>query len=257
MIYSIEPHWKTISQSIQGTSHERLGMVCQDTSGVSILQEVTLIATVADGAGSARFAETGSRLAVESTLKTLSNPEIIKNIFSEGASWRQILSNVVNSTRCVIEKHAQFLDTTISELATTLIVVVANKNRVFVAQIGDGGVVIADQSGGFNILSRPIKGEYANETYFLSSQDAVNLLQFAEYASTNFIAIFSDGLERLALQSPDDDPYHPFFRPLQDFIEKMDDVESATEELVTFLTSKKIRDRTDDDISLILCSLSH
>ena len=66
--------WRHVAQSLQGPSHQSDGTPCQDSHLVRVLSNSaddgdavqTIIACVADGAGSAKFSEIGSALVCES-----------------------------------------------------------------------------------------------------------------------------------------------------------------------------------------------
>ncbi len=99
--------------------------------------------------------------------------------------------------------------------AATLILVGATADRLAVAQLGDGAVVAGELPDRLFLVNRPQRGEYANETYFLTQEDALEQVQVSvwEKAVTS-LAVMSDGLTRLAMQLPAHEPYLPFFQPL-------------------------------------------
>ena len=59
---------RVIGASVCGTSHERIGQVCQDFHAYHLLTDSLLLIAVADGAGSARCAEVGALTAVQSVV---------------------------------------------------------------------------------------------------------------------------------------------------------------------------------------------
>lgn len=66
--------WKAIARSTVGTNHLKQQIPCQDYGGCKILNRV-VIGVVADGAGSAKYADIGARLAVETVLEYLAGVE--------------------------------------------------------------------------------------------------------------------------------------------------------------------------------------
>jgi hypothetical protein len=52
-------------------------------------------------------------------------------------------------------------------------------------------------------------------------------------------------------------PHKPFFFPLFDFAANADDKTVAKEQLLKFLRSDRITQRTDDDLTLIIAALSN
>jgi serine/threonine protein phosphatase PrpC len=143
------------------------------------------------------------------------------------------------------------------EYATTLSCVVADAERLVVAQIGDGAVV-ADQGEGLFAATRLQRGEYANETHFLTQDDALDQVVVDVFEQpAQLLAVMSDGLIRLALKMPSQEPHAPFFEPLFRYTKQVadngnEDVLLASQQLATFLRSERVNARTDDDKSLVL-----
>ena len=70
------------------------------------------------------------------------------------------------------------------------------------------------------------------------------------------MAAFSDGLQLLCLKWPECVPHEGFFSPLFNFIRRMSDEVQAGQELVSFLGSERIKELTDDDLTLVLASVT-
>ena len=125
------------------------------------------------------------------------------------------------------------------------------------AQIGDGAVVVSDESGGYRLFTTPQRGEYANITVFLVSRNALDSLEVkSEPTSPVRIAMFTDGLQNLVLRAATDTPHAPFFAPLFQWIESRPDGADYGPALEGLLTSPRVAQRTDDDVTLLLASLS-
>ena len=66
--------WKILSESVPGSSHRRSGKPCQDyclAAELALGQETALVMLCADGSGSAKHGENGSRVACESLLELI------------------------------------------------------------------------------------------------------------------------------------------------------------------------------------------
>jgi hypothetical protein len=169
---------------------------------------------------------------------------------------RQLLHDALLSARDAVWMEAAARQIPSRELATTLIVVLATDRWIAAAQVGDGAAVVGGENGVLRALTCPPTAEYANETIFLTSPGAIETaqVQFCRGPIT-CIALFSDGLQRLALKLPEGAPHAPFFAPLFRFTAEAADAEVAHHQLTAFLTSPRITDRADDDLTLLLATL--
>ena len=138
------------------------------------------------------------------------------------------------------------------ELACTLLVIAAWDDVVAVAHLGDGAAV-ARRSGSdaLFVLSGPDRGEFANETWFLTSpgwQDRVRVI--VEEGVDAFCA-FTDGCEAASLvRGEPPRPFQPFCDPLFDFAREVEDAGEASEEVRRLLESEAMRRSSGDDKTL-------
>ncbi len=203
---------------------------------------------MADGAGSAPAAELGAQLAVESAIAALAcdlpatAPEL---------ATRQALS----AARDAAITAARERELALSDLACTLLVAIAAPNCLTCAQIGDGAAVACDRAGQLYLVAPPQRGEYANQTHFLTSATALSDCQIQTWTGDlAALALLTDGLLALALQEPGSVPHAPFFAPLFEFARQSDDREAAIAELREFLHSPPVSARTADDLTLLLAT---
>jgi len=242
--------WRVFAVSVQGSAHERRGMPCQDANKYERLSHEVLISAVADGAGSARYAQQGSQLAVQAFLEFLRSQPLESLITAGIDDWRALAMRAMQAVQNRLVDQAKSSDATVADFATTLIGVVVTPQAVVTAQIGDGAVVLEDTHGQLHLLSHMRFGEYLNETVFLTSKNALQHARFERWeGEVAHLAIFTDGLELLALQLPDAKPHPRFFQPLFRFV---DSDEATVEQLEAFLRSERVRTRTDDDLTLVL-----
>ena len=229
--------WRTAAVSEAGVSHIQNGVDCQDSSLVHVGTK-WLIACVADGAGSAIHSKEGSRTAVESFVEVAADllrcrydPETtVRNAFD------QARLGVSKISGCETQKYA-----------TTLLGLVATRNRVAAAQVGDGAIIIDGQ-----VVLKGHAGEYANETSFIT-QDEVAPQLFVSKRKVRRVALITDGLEHLALQRRGQErrAHRPFFNSMYRWLRKTKRLD-RNEQLSDFLRSDMIRSRTGDDVTLLL-----
>ncbi|MDY6938004.1 MAG: PP2C family serine/threonine-protein phosphatase [Cyanobacteriota bacterium] len=171
---------------------------------------------------------------------------------------RLLLADALESARQAVEAAAEERHVAVRELASTLIAIVATPDWVAAAQVGDGAAVVCDVENQILPLTIPKSGEYINETTFLISPNARASAQFHLWQGTPMqIAMFSDGLQLLALDMPAGTPHAPFFAPLFRFVaqDNLSD-DRAKEELENFLTSDRVTQRADDDLTLVLATFN-
>lgn len=246
--------WNVVAASVRGASHERADLECQDAHLWTLLRPGVLVAAVADGAGSARLGHIGARVATAAAVGATTEREAF---LSEGAAatWKTVLEDGIASARLAVEMEATALGCPSGELATTLILVLASRTLVGVAQIGDGAAVVLDDDEGLITLTTPQTGEYINETVFLTSPAALERAQvILRPGSPTRLAVFSDALQLLALKMPHAIPHEAFFLPLFRFVDDQTDLAEAESALAGFLRSRKVTDRVDDDVTLLLAS---
>jgi hypothetical protein len=212
-----------------------------------------VLAAVADGAGSAEAAEVGARLAVETAIEALAVEFGTAMVEDRAAAIRAVFLEA----RETIAHRALDDGRPLGAYATTLTCLVAWRDGAVVGRLGDGFAVVADVEDGLRSLppSRPDRGEYANETVFLTGPDGDDRLEIAELEGpVGAVAVSTDGLLRLAMELASYRPHARFFRPLFAFARQAD-LETADGQLAAFLASDRVRARTDDDATLVLAVL--
>jgi hypothetical protein len=247
---SVAP-WRVVGASVAGSAHERANIPCQDAHRCTVLPNGCLVIAVADGAGSAARSEEGANLAVEVAIAQCTD-SLQAETLTDDQGWRALVGAAFNAAFAAIAAEAESAHAPIRDYATTLTVVMAMGAHLAIGQIGDG-IVVAEGDDGLFLAASPQRGEYANEVALLTSPQAVADTVIAVFAaSVRAMAVTTDGLLRLAVRLPLYEPHAPFFRPLFAFLRETDDAPGAQGELVRFLVSDRVADRTDDDKTLVL-----
>lgn len=245
--------WAIASAAAVGSSHLRGNTPCQDAYLVEtlpmVLGEPALMAFVADGAGSASMAEQAAQAAVSTAAE-----HCRQHANTIGASFdAAFISQLVRSARAAMVSLADNAGLPVREFACTLLGVLAFRDQTLAFQIGDGGIVL-DHGDGLALAITPMSGEYVNMTHFLIDDDAETRVAVQTSARVERMALFSDGLQRLALSLHDLTPHAPFFAPFFQTLGKVPSPkrEQLDQALEQFLSSDKVNARTDDDKTLIL-----
>ncbi|CAN5476606.1 protein-serine/threonine phosphatase PphC [soil metagenome] len=240
--------WSVLADSVIGTSHRRLGTPCQDAYAAKVFgtDRDRLVLVVADGAGSARHAEIGSRLACDSLASRVHS---LNDGPAPTVDW---LTKTIADVRDELASEAERLNACLRDLACTLLVVVAWPDEALIAQIGDGAIVWRSGEE-FQLAFWPARGEYANETHFLTQEDFVAALTIRrEPSALQEVALLSDGLQIVALDYALKAPHLPFFEPLLKWMASAEDMTALQQPFRTFLEWDRFDSHTDDDKTLLL-----
>ena len=211
-----------------------------------------MIACAADGAGSAKHSDVGSALVCESVADAAteyleSRKDLLKLQHKDILSWCE-------SAREKLRSAADSRGISIRDLATTLCVAILTPHGSIFFQIGDGAITVGND-GVYGVVFWPQSGEYANVTNFMTSENFQDHLEFqATPKQFTELAIFTDGIERLALNFETQTPHLPFFRPLFQAVRTSKNGSSLDDDLAQFLQSESVRNRSDDDKTLILAT---
>lgn len=286
-----------------GAGHVKAGLPCQDAAGWRVTRDGTLLAAAADGAGTAERSAAGARLAVQTALEYLEAamraPAEIRAAAADaepapdceppppnsGLQNSDPLTAAFAAARTALERLAEQEGRPLRDYAATLSLAAAGADYLLAGAIGDCAIVAAAGDGDeLQTLIDLERGEYANETHFLTGDDALERLRLARRPQRAArLALFSDGLARLALQWPGQTPHRPFFAPLFAFAAGLPPVPSpgqappdpgeqtdapveaptpgnenaaafasAAAQLAAFLGSERVNARTDDDKALVL-----
>ncbi len=247
--------WKHVAQSLQGPSHVADGTVCQDSHLVRIVGNApaeTLIACAADGAGSAKQSHLGSSLACDTITENAARYHE-----THGDFMALQLDDVVawcDNAREKFRAAAESKRFAFRELATTLCVAILTPEGSVFFQIGDGAITVGN-NGVYGVVFWPQSGEYANVTNFITSDSYQDEIEFQATTSCfTDVALFTDGIERLALNFGCQTPHLPFFQPLFRAVRSSGKGTTLEKDLAQFLESESVKNRSDDDKTLILAT---
>jgi hypothetical protein len=247
--------WRVVAASAVGTSHTLTGTGCQDSCYAQIevnpLKPPILTIFVADGAGSALRGRDGAELAMEAAAAFVSQEYRKAEDF---CLTDQIAVECVQAVRAKIYEEADRRGSKARDYACTFLGVLACPDALLLMQIGDGGIVV-DTGSGLTVPITPMVGEYVNMTKFVTDEDAIDVLSVVLlHARPEKVAVFSDGIQRLALNMSNNTAHTPFFSPFFSVLAKSttDQEDYLQAQLENFLNSTAVNERTDDDKTLAL-----
>jgi hypothetical protein len=254
--------WRTVCQSAIGRFHIEAGLPCQDYGAYQPLGKDILIGAVADGAGSAKHSDLGAKVAVETAIAFLTDLVDIADddgqTLAENSSqqeltniFKRLFPKLLTQVQQQLQQQGQHQQLELSELATTLLVFIATSKWLAAMQIGDGFILIKPVGGVYQLLFQPDKGEYINETTFITSANALAEMQIRVLAKpTEFICAATDGVEKVAINYANWQPFPPFFQPLEQYLQTTE--KPLETDLKEFLEREDLNARTTDDKTLLL-----
>lgn len=241
--------WRVRGVSVDGYSHRRKGVPCQDACAYEIGDQVVVLA-VADGAGSRPRSDQGSKLAVSLATRHFSQvPERTADV--DG-----VLRGAFQRVR---EDFLKETGSDADDFATTLTVMTLTRSWLGYVSVGDGFVVIrAGQENGkpqYHVLPQPeAVSEYSNETVFLTSGQAPRrvIVECLRDPGVNGVLLSTDGLAQAALDRsggrPNDTFVNAMFRTLDS---PRPDPEEDDRSLAAYLGSDQLSQLNSDDKTVL------
>ena len=247
-----KPRWLLLGSSVQGSSHRRHNLPCQDAHRAGVLGKGIAIIVCADGAGSAKRSQEGSRRAADALFASLKTqlahaPSPLK------VEWKRTIVGAFAQACQAVEELARKKGLPTDDFATTLSCAIISDQGLAVGNIGDGMIVAQGTDDSLFVAAPPQRGEYANETYFITSRDSVRALQTA-YCPQRVEAVIamSDGIWPLAVKRGKSSPSPDFFEPLLSFARKQKERERSETRLASFLSSQRVSSLNRDDKTLVM-----
>lgn len=237
--------------SLIGKSHllEKFG-VCQDSSDVKTLENGWIIAAIADGLGSAKHSDVGSRLAVEETLHFI---EINIPDFWHNESLISLLRTSFHVALKRIREESERDGNEMKDYDTTLTCAIYNGTDVVFGHVGDGGIIVLNPYGDFRVLTVAQKGEEFNAVIPLRSGPD-NWMFESSKESVVALLMLTDGIYDVAcpwlIAKQEQKIYINYVRPFMDrnilHVNNAADFENVQKEVEEFFNSKDSEKITDD-----------
>jgi hypothetical protein len=248
--------WKVIGKSVKGASHVATGNECEDAVKFDVVTgdngEEVLICCASDGAGSALYAAEASYTVVEEVVKRMAAWLQSGKDVDEAAVY-SILEDVYDA----LVKQAKEVEADLNEFSCTLLGCCIGGDIAVFFQMGDGALV-RQYENSYTHIWWPDNGEYQNATSFLVDDPNFGSLKvLVVNEQVDEIAIFTDGLQMLALNYEQQQVHQPFFNALFPSLRMADTEEKIAilnRRLEEYLDSNAINSRTDDDKTLLLAT---
>ncbi|NVO03651.1 MAG: protein phosphatase 2C domain-containing protein [Bacteroidetes bacterium] len=167
-------NWLNIGASVIGNGHITNGTPCQDAHFTSPLNQNWGIAVVSDGAGSHENSHLGSAFVVKDAAQVftelLKGEKWIEEIsFPSASDWRDIAITGFSFVYDNLKSYAKSENVDFRSLSCTIILAIYCEKGMVTAHIGDGRAAIMNESGQWQSVMSPFKGEEVGSTVFLPS----------------------------------------------------------------------------------------
>ncbi len=228
-----------------GTYHLMHRLPCQDAVYGCTGPEAACIA-LADGAGSIPDSQYDAESAVQSVARELSERFDAWFALPDGDFAPQFVDFARKAVKAAYpERYAD---------CTLLAAAAAPDGRLMLCHMGDGVIFGIRRDGGSVVLSAPDNGEMPNQTFFLSSKNAVEHMRRVTVPAEEYrtVLLCSDGAAAV-LRHADTGAVAPAVGIMADWLETYD-AETVSEILAQNL-DQVFRNQTSDDMSIAMLSL--
>jgi hypothetical protein len=245
--------WSCAGHSVPGGAHIQAGLPCQDFFALTDDLRGRRVVALADGAGSAKCCQIGARLAVETLISAIANhPGSLRDITDAAALEFGM------SVRNELVEKSKAEGNEIGDYACTLLAAAFEDGYSYFWQVGDGAWIV-ETTNGIDCATWPYKGEFNNQTVFITSDDWADLhddpvakLQFVHLDNVVGAMGFTDGLEMFCLDAATQKPHLPFVERIFSALRSQPTESEITLRVEQMLTSPVITQREDDDLTLVL-----
>lgn len=238
--------WSCAGRSLAGGAHNQAGLPCQDFFASTNVANGRSVVALADGAGSAKCCQTGAKLAVETIISALANyPGSLKDITDVEALefGRQVRNRLIEQSKADGNE--------IGDYACTLLASAFENGCIYFWQVGDGAWIV-ETTQGVECATWPYKGEFNNQTVFITSDNWESKWTPAIFEDVNAALGFTDGMEMFCLDAAARKPHFPFVDKIFSALRSDPSESEISLRIEQMLSSPVITEREDDDLTLVL-----
>jgi len=203
-------HWNAMAASLRGKLHAHKGLWRDDAYTLESVDDWTIVA-VTDGAGSARLARVGARIASQEAtqkMKELLEHFCLAPAESNGPGesdllrLKTFLEQSAGKARTELIREAQKRRCPANDLHTTCLLLIhtpfQGSDVVAAIQVGDGSIGLYTEDRKHTVIGVADHGEYSSETCFLTTPHIEHSfgarVRFAIKKGVRAIAIMCDGV---------------------------------------------------------------
>ncbi|WP_052352858.1 PP2C family serine/threonine-protein phosphatase [Neobacillus dielmonensis] len=241
-------HWKIAHAQTAGRSHIKNNTPCQDFT-LTMQQDGTTILLLADGAGFSPTSHIGAEAVVRKTASLLHETFDFYYLNLDETEVKKQLIETLWKEFETLEGY----DGDVKQYASTLLFAAIKGDQFLAGHLGDG-VIGIEAEGELKVLSFPENGQFANTTYFVTTEESWEHLRLYKGTTENItgFVLMSDGSAE-SLFNKREKRLAPAIKKMLEWLrehpnQKIQDVLSANLDSV-------IKEQTHDDCSLSIASL--
>lgn len=203
-------NWKYLFASVRGKGHIEENIPCQDYCAVFPHGGYT-ICIVSDGAGSCEHSDVGSKnttlFANNHFSKLIEDKKWNdKKIIIKQDEWEKESRKALKLIRNDLENYLS-MTYQLKSLSCTLLIVIQLKKMLLITHIGDGRAGYCNLKDEWKAMVTPYKGNYSNETVFITSEIWQNEVALNKYIESKIITekikafcLLTDGCENASFE---------------------------------------------------------
>ncbi|GKI82928.1 hypothetical protein NUKP18_16000 [Klebsiella variicola] len=160
------------------------------------------------------------------------------------------LATLLGSVRETVLLQAQAREISAGDFACTVLAAWLGETASVIVHIGDGAAALSlDAEQHFSL---PENGEYANQTWFLTSDDWREHLHISQFPGrATRLVMMTDGVQPFALNRRGDALFSPFIDPVMRYVQQVSEAEGS-EALRATLDDPRTWAITGDDKTLLV-----
>lgn len=247
--------------SSRGESHKEKNLPGQDANCIKVVNSNhnTVIASIADGVGSAALSHYGSSIATKTAtdyLARIFHTSDIRNMADQeiGDHIREAMRKACEE----VKKEAELKQQLEYSYQSTLTIAIYDGDNLYFGHIGDDGIVALTKKGELQLITERHKGEEASSVYPLQAGE--NKYQVRKLTDVDGFVMATDGVLDAFVKNEYEGNrvYYPFIEPAlkgnPGTIRKtQEDFVTSAQDWLEYMNSPTIRKQITDDITFVAC----
>lgn len=238
--------WKYVQCTVQGSSHKKHNLPCQDYT-YSLIQDDAVSFALADGAGSAKYSHYGAEVVTREICTYLIQKF---DDFSKQDDSNIVREDLIEFLLSRLDERATQVSCERTDLASTLLAIAIKGSRYFIIHIGDG-VIGYLHNNNLKVASLPVNGDFVNTTVFTTSLDTIQSMKLmkGDLKDIKGFVLMSDGSEAGL--------FHKKERKISNAVKSIMDSliigkESIIETLLRESMEELVSKKTEDDCAILV-----